>query len=90
VYGNRYTILMDNATIHKTKIFKEYVEKNEISIVYNIPYNPIEMIFSPLKRYTKNHKTNSFESINNSVINYINNINKKSLKKMFRKALLVP
>lgn len=52
-YDNQYTLLVDNATIHHTKILTSYVKDKNISIVYNIPYNPetnpIEMCFSPIK-----------------------------------------
>jgi transposase len=39
-YGNEYTLLMDNASIHKTKIFKEYAKNNNLNILYNIPTIP--------------------------------------------------
>jgi transposase len=45
-------LLMDNATIHHNKDLLKIVSKNKI--VYNAPYspeyNPIEMLFSKLKR----------------------------------------
>ena len=39
-YGKKYTLLMDNATIHKTKKFKKYTTDENINVLYNIPYNP--------------------------------------------------
>ena len=38
-YGNDYTLLMDNATIHKTKKFKSYCEETKVNILYNVRYN---------------------------------------------------
>ena len=54
--------LMDNAVVHKTKKFNEYVLKNNLNIVYNAPYhsesNPIENVFS-IYRNKINRKDNS-------------------------------
>lgn len=92
-YGNEYTLLMDNATIHKTKIFKEYSKNEKIDILYNIPYNPetnpIEMIFCPVKKYIKSNNTRSIIAIEKSIRNYIKNISEVTLKKMFNKAFSI-
>jgi putative transposase len=89
-YKNEYTLLMDNATIHKTKMIKAYAESESINILYNIPYNPetnpIEMIFCPIKNYIKSHNTNIVSAIETSINEYIENINEKTLQKMFNKS----
>lgn len=90
-HGNDYTLLMDNATIHKTKKFINYCKEDKVNILYNIPYNPesnpIEMIFCPIKKFIKSNNTKSIFNINDSINRYINNINKQTLEKMFNKAL---
>jgi transposase len=92
-YQNNYTLLMDNATIHKTKKFIKYCKTNKVNILYNIPYNPesnpIEMIFCPIKKFIKSNNTKSIIFINDSINEYITNINKDSLKKMFDKSLSI-
>lgn len=90
-HGNKNTLLMDNATIHKTKIFTEYCKEANVNVLYNIPYNPesnpIEMIFCPIKKFIKSNNTKSITAINDSIDDYIKNISKDSLKKMFNKSL---
>lgn len=48
-------LLMDNAAIHKSKAFKEYVNSKNCQIIFTPPYspefNPIEMIFGVIKNY---------------------------------------
>jgi transposase len=50
---NQKYYLLDNARVHKSKKFNEYLNKNKMKIVYNAPYhsetNPIENIFSMLR-----------------------------------------
>ena len=92
-YGNYYTLLMDNAPIHKTKKFTNYCNKNEVNVLYNIPYNPesnpIEMIFNPIKKFIKSNNTKYINTINDSINKYIKNINKETLIKMFNKSLSI-
>ena len=82
---------MDNATIHKTKKFIEYCKEDKVNILYNVPYNPesnpIEIIFCPVKKFIKSNNTKSMLAINDSINCYMNSVNKKTLKKMFNKAL---
>ena len=82
---------MDNASIHKTKIFKEYAKNNNLNILYNIPCNPetnpVEMIFSPVKNHVRSNKTESIMAIERSIDDYVKKISKITLTKMFRKAL---
>lgn len=35
-----FTLLLDNASIHKTKAVQEYAKKARITIAYNVPYSP--------------------------------------------------
>jgi transposase len=44
---------MDNARIHHSKLFKEYIKAIKNDVIYNVPYcselNPIELVFSKVK-----------------------------------------
>ena len=46
-------LFMDNASIHTSETVREYMKNNNITPLYNIPYNPqsnpIEKIFSKTK-----------------------------------------
>jgi transposase len=90
-YGKKYTLLMDNSSIHKTKKFRDYTESEKLNILYNIPYNPetnpIEMLFCPIKKNIKNHNTKTIINIEKSIDAYIENISGTVLTKMFDKAL---
>ena len=73
------TLLLDNARIHHYNKLKDYVKKNNITLLFNAPYspifNPIELIFNILKKFFKelNH-LNIEEDINNSIKNINVNI----------------
>ena len=47
-------VVLDNASIHKSKKVKEYCKKNNIYLVYLPPYspdlNPIEKLWKKVKR----------------------------------------
>ena len=53
---------MDNLSVHHMKIVKEYLEKNDITQIFNAAYypqgNPIELVFSQVKRYFYSLRTN--------------------------------
>jgi len=52
-YKERYFIFMDNASAHKTKFVKDYIESKGVTVLCNSPMtpqlNPIEYIFSMFK-----------------------------------------
>jgi len=57
---NPYYIFMDNASIHKTRQVMKFFEKTTWIIpIFNAPYcpeyNPIENVFSVVKRYFRNY-----------------------------------
>ena len=37
----RSYLIIENASIHKTKAIKEFAEKNNMSLVFNVPYSPL-------------------------------------------------
>jgi len=49
------TIIMDNIAFHKSDVIKRMAEKHDINIIFTPPYspfcNPIEEVFSLMKRY---------------------------------------
>ena len=78
-------LFFDNACIHHSKIVKEYLLNNKIKYFFNVPYtpeyNPIEFIFSKLKRFIKNNylNNNSLINLKNNVINSFKIINENDL-----------
>lgn len=59
---NERYLLLDNARIHHTKQLKELINGTNYKLIYNVPYmpeyNPIELVFSKMKKYVKS-KTNN-------------------------------
>lgn len=88
---NNNAIFLDNASIHKNKQFKNDIENNKWNIIYNIPYhshlNPIEYIFSLLRRELLNSNVETFNDIVNTVVKFKKNLNKKHVKNIFNKCL---
>ena len=69
--GNtNYSILLDNARIHHSRLIKQ-MQNQQLKFIYNLPYspeyNPIEHVFSKIKNIIKN-KTNT----NKNIIKHIN------------------
>ena len=64
---NKY-LFLDNAVIHHSKIVTEFVTNNKINLLFNVPYspefNPIEIMFSKLKKLVK-------DCINNNNLNHL-------------------
>ena len=61
------TLFMDNLKVHHSKLVKNFCEKKGAKIIFNCAYfcdgNPIETIFSKVKRCFEGYKTN--EVVNN-------------------------
>ena len=66
-------LLMDNARIHHSKIVKDYIDTTDSQIIYNVPYtpeyNPIEMIFSKVKRIIKSKNNSNERILKNNIYN---------------------
>ena len=79
--------LMDNAVIHKTKKFNNYVLENKLNIVYNAPYhsetNPIENIFSMFRNKINRSKNNNLECIKIITDEFIKENNETKFKNIF-------
>ena len=81
---------MDNAKVHTSKAFKEYVESSGIIVIYNAPYhsefNPIELVFSLLRKEIQKGVNETKEDIIviiNKFNKDINKNNSETLKKIF-------
>ena len=69
---NKY-ILVDNATIHKTKELKDYMKDKTNKLIYNVPYNPktnpIEQVFNKSKITVRQRLCDTYSKLERA-INY--------------------
>jgi len=76
-----YLIIMDNAVIHKSKMIREKIENNHNHLLYSVPYHPetnsIEEFFSQLKHYIKKESPNTYEDIDTTIKDILENKIKK-------------
>ena len=76
-----YLIIMDNAVIHKSKTIRERIEDNHNHLLYSVPYHPetnsIEEFFSQLKHYIKKESPNTYEDIDTTIKDILENKIKK-------------
>jgi transposase len=84
---NKKYYLLDNARVHKTKKFNEYLKENNMNMVYNAPYhsetNPIENIFSMFRNYLNRQPNKSELELKESIENFIKIDNKDKFKNIF-------
>mgnify|MGYP000980155621 CR=1 FL=1 len=84
---NNKNILLDNATIHKTKSFIKIAKKGKINLIYNIPYhsefNPIENIFSLLRKKLQNTEIKNEKDIIETTLNFSHEISENKLENIF-------
>ena len=85
--NNNYSYLIDNASIHSNKKTKLFFKLNKIHIIYNAPYqskfNPIEMVFSLLRKSLNKKVVKNETEIHECVKEFIKNIKKETLKNIF-------
>ena len=85
--NKKTTFLMDNARIHHSKIFKETIKKEKIKVIYGIPYyskyNPIEYIFSLLRKEIENNQCNNEQDIIKTIDYFIENLSKKTISNIY-------
>jgi len=89
--GENKIIFMDNARIHHSKILKRYTKTIKNEVIYNIPYcseiNPIEMVFSKVKKVVhKRHNNENMESLKRNIIYGFKKITKEDLKGYYDKS----
>jgi len=85
---NNKTVFLDNASIHKNLLFKNDIIKNKWNIICNIPYhshlNPIEYVFSLLRKKINNSNIETLEQLIDTIISF-----KKILIKIILKIFLI-
>lgn len=79
-------IVVDNASIHKSKEIQKYCEKKNVILVYLTPYSPdlndIEWLWKKVKRKFKNQQWIQWKSLEQKIRNVMNSMwNQKSLLK---------
>lgn len=86
---NGNIVFMDNASIHKNIQFQKYIEDTKFNVVYNIPYhselNPIEYVFSLLRKKLLSNINNSFDSIIQTIVDFKKSINENIVHNIFEK-----
>jgi transposase len=85
-------ILLDNARVHTSNIFKDYVKENNINLLYNVSYspetNPIEMVFSKVKNIVRSRDNSTEEKMTKSIVVANKNIIKRDLTNFYKKSFL--
>ena len=91
IMKNNKCIFMDNATIHKNYDFKQYLITNKLdnNIIYNIPYhsqyNPVEYIFSLLRKQLLFNKNTSLNDVISIIVNFCKSLSKSTVLNIFNK-----
>lgn len=84
---NKNVYFLDNARVHKTKSFNKIKEEHKLKIIYNAPYqskyNPIEYVFSLLRKEIQKGSNKSYNCLINIINNFIKNIEEIKLKNIF-------
>ena len=82
--------LIDNASIHKNKKTRDMYKKDNMHIIYNAPYqskfNPIEMVFSLLRKKLNKKIVKNKTEIEEVTNNFITSINPNILLNIFNKS----
>lgn len=88
---NNKVIFIDNASIHKNFYFKNDIQHYKWNIIYNIPYhshlNPIEYVFSLLRKKILNGDVKNINDIVKIILLFKKNIDKKHITNIFNKCL---
>ena len=85
--NNERYYLLDNARVHKTIKFNNYIKENKMNLVYNAPYhsetNPIENIFSMLRNNLNRNKNETEIELIKSIEDFVKIDNKEKFKNIF-------
>ena len=81
-------LFLDNARIHHSKIVSKYVKDKKINLLFNVPYcpeyNPIEIMFSKLKKIVRDSTNNNkLCSLTSNIISGLKNITANNLNNFF-------
>ena len=86
---NKMIELRERFVSKKNSLFKQFVNNNNFNVIYNIPYhselNPIEYIFSLLRKELLYNDNSSYEQIITIINNFIKNFNKTYSYNIFNK-----
>lgn len=89
-FNKRITILMDNAAIHKSKEFWEFIKQTKIEVLYNAPYNPegnpIEHLFGKIKTYIKAKNNSTKKKLFKHINHAISLVTNKDLQNFYKKS----
>jgi len=82
-------LLLDNARIHHTKKLKESIKATTNKLFYNVPYtpelNPIEILFSKIKKDTKDKRNIKRENLKINIRKSFKKIKSNYLTKIYSK-----
>ena len=75
---NKY-LFLDNASIHHSKILNHYIKLKHINMLFNVPYspefNPIEIMFSKLKKIVRDcNNNNNIKQLSLNITNAMSSI----------------
>lgn len=83
-------LLMDNARIHHSKIFKSYIDSTKNKVIYNVPYspefNPIELSNSKVKQIINKETNDTMESLRRAIDKAYSKISKSDCEHYFSHA----
>lgn len=82
-------IFMDNCIIHKSKQMFNLIRTKNLNVIFNVPYhseyNPIEYVFSMLRKHLNNNVNDSFDDLHNLLKTFKLNMDKNKLTNIFNK-----
>lgn len=80
-------ILLDNSSVHKSKLVIETLNKCKIKYLflprYSPDYNPIELFWASMKSFLKKQKARTHEKLENAVLNAINSVSVDNIGNWF-------
>lgn len=88
---DKYVLLLDNARIHHSRHFKEYMSTQQSTCIYNVPYNPetnpIEHVFSQLKQQLSYYQNTTSNKMRQNISRLIKKIPAVHLSNYFKESL---
>jgi transposase len=86
-FSSNTILLMDNASIHKTKQFKEIVASKGFEVIYTPPYspefNPIELVFGIIKKKFYKSRYNNDNQLPNIIQNCVCSVDSTIIRNCF-------
>lgn len=86
-FSSNTILLMDNASIHKTKQFKETMTSKGFQVVYTPPYspefNPIELVFGIIKKKFYKERYNNDNQLVDIIQNCVRSVNSATICNCF-------